>query len=143
MSSILEERVRTGCELYHEGLARQILFSGGPGVGEVHETEGMRRRALELGVPATAIFVDLDGVDTESTAINTLRMGQSQKWSQILAVSQFFHLPRIKLAFHRQGSEVYTVPARRLYHFRYLPYSMLREVAAWWVYYVRPITGQS
>ena len=139
LSSILEERVRTGCELYHEGLAPQILFSGGPGVGDVHETEGMRQRALELGVPAAAIFVDENGVDTESTAKNTLRIGQSQKWNRILAVSQFFHLPRIKLAFHRQGSEVYTVPAKRIYRFRYLPYFMLREVAAWWLYYVRPM----
>ena len=139
LSSILEERVRTGCELYHQGLAPQILFSGGPGVGEVYETEGMRRRALELGVPVTAIFVDEKGVDTESTAINTLSIGQLQRWHRILAVSQFFHLPRIKLAFHRQGSEVYTVPAKQLYRFRYLPYFMLREVAAWWLYYVRPL----
>lgn len=139
LSSILEERVLTGCELYHQGLAPQILFSGGPGVGDIHETQGMRRRALELGVPAAAISIDLNGVDTESTAINTLRMGQSQKWDRILAVSQFFHLPRIKLAFHRQGTEVYTVPAKRLYYFRYLPYFMLREVAAWWWYYIRPL----
>ena len=139
LSSILEERVRTGCELYHQGLAPQILFSGGPGVGDIHETEGMRRRALELGVPATAISVDLNGVDTASTAINTLRIGQSRKWNRIIAVSQFFHLPRIKLAFHRHGSEVYTVPAKRLYYFRYLPYFMLREVAAWWLYYIRPM----
>ena len=139
LSSILEERVRTGCELYHQGLAHQILFSGGPGVGEVHETEGMRRHALELGVPATAILIDPNGVDTESTAINTLRIGQSRKWNRIIAVSQSFHLPRIKLAFHRQGSEVYTVPAKRLYYFRYLPYFILREVAAWWLYYIRPM----
>ena len=139
LSSILEERVRTGCELYHQGLAPQILFSGGPGIGSVHETEGMRLRAMELGVPDTAIAMDSNGLDTDSTAINTLRMGQSRSWRRILAVSQFFHLPRIKLAFHRQGSEVYTVPAKRIYHFRYLPYFMLREVAAWWLYYVRPL----
>jgi uncharacterized SAM-binding protein YcdF (DUF218 family) len=105
----------------------------------VYEAEGMRQRALELGVPETAILVDLDGIDTESTAANTVRMGHLLKWNRIMAVSQFFHLPRIKLAFHRQGSEVYTVPARRLYLFRYLPYFMLREIAAWWLYYVRPL----
>lgn len=143
LSSILEERVLTGCELYHEGFAREILFSGGPGVGPVREADGMRRRALELGVPAAAIFVDYNGLDTESTAINTLRIGQLRPWNRILAVSQFYHLPRIKLAFHRQGSEVYTVPARRIYRFRYLPYFMLREIAAWWLYYVRPlVTGR-
>ena len=71
LSSILEERVLTGCELYHQGLAPQILFSGGPGVGDIHETQGMRRRALELGVPAAAISIDLNGVDTESTVLHS------------------------------------------------------------------------
>ncbi len=139
LSSVLEERVRTGCELYRSGLARRVLFSGGPGVGGVHETEAMRHRALELGVAPDDITLDRDGLDTESTAINTLHLGQTRGWKRVLAVSQFFHLPRIKLAFHRHGSEVYTVPAVRLYQLRYLPYFMLREVAAWWLYYVRPL----
>lgn len=139
LSAVLEERVRTGCELYHSGLARHILFSGGPGVGDVHETVAMQRRAIELGVAAADITLDRHGLDTESTAINTLALGQPRGWKRILAVSQFFHLPRIKLAFHRHNSEVYTVPAVRLYQLRYLPYFMLREVAAWWVYYLRPL----
>lgn len=139
LSSVLEERVRTGCDLYHGGFARHLVFSGGPGVGDIHETLAMRERAIQLGVPAAAIVVDPNGLDTDSTAENTLQLARHRKWRRILAVSQFFHLPRIKLAFHRHGSEVYTVPAVRLYHLRYLPYFMLREVAAWWVYYVRPL----
>lgn len=139
LSSILEERVRTGCELYHQQLAPQILFSGGPGVGVIHETEGMRRRALELGVPDSAIICDINGLDTDATVTNALRLGRERGWTRILAVSQFYHLPRIKLTFHRYGSEVYTVPAMRLYEIRYMPYFMVREVAAWWVYYLRPL----
>ncbi len=139
LSSALEERVRTGVDLYHSGLAPHILFSGGPGVGEIHETVAMRNRAVELGVPAAAITLDPDGWDTDLTAENTLQLARQHKWNRILAVSQFFHLPRIKLAFHRHGSEVYTVPAQRIYQLRYLPYFMLREVAAWWVYYIRPL----
>lgn len=139
LSSILEERVRTGCELYRSGLASHLVFSGGPGVGQVHETEAMRNRALELGVPTAAITLDREGLDTESTTINTLRLADRNGWKRILAVSQFYHLPRIKLAFHRRGSEVYTVPSVRIYQFRYMPYFMLREVAAWWVYYLRPL----
>ena len=139
LSSALEERVRTGCELYHSGLASHILFSGGPGTGQIHETVGMQRRAIQLEVPAEAITLDPDGWDTDLTAENTLRLASQHQWRRILAVSQFYHLPRIKLAFHRHGSEVYTVPSIRLYQLRYLPYFMLREVAAWWVYYVRPL----
>lgn len=139
LSSILEERVRTGCELYHQRLAPQILFSGGPGVGAIHETEGMRRRAVELGVPDSAIICDTDGLDTDATVTNTLRLARERGWTRMLAISQFYHLPRIKLTFHRYGAEVYTVPAMRLYEIRYMPYFILREVAAWWVYYLRPL----
>lgn len=139
LSLVVEERVRTGCQLYAEGLVGHILFSGGPGVGAVHETDAMRRRALELGVPAAAILLDPDGWDTDRTAENTLRLCRRHGWKRILAVSQFFHLPRIKLAFHRHGSEVYTVPSVQLNRLRYLPYFMAREVAAWWVYYLRPL----
>ncbi|MES2789489.1 MAG: YdcF family protein [Planctomycetota bacterium] len=139
LSSALEERVLTGCELYRTGLAPHIVFSGGPGVGEIHETAAMRQRALELGVPSEAITLDSDGWDTDSTAENVVELIRRRKWKRVLAVSQFFHLPRIKLAFHRHGSEVYTVPSVRRYQLRYLPYFMLREVAAWWVYYVRPL----
>jgi vancomycin permeability regulator SanA len=139
LSWTLEERVRMGCELYHQGLADEIVFSGGPETESVHEAEGMRLRAIELGVPAAAIHVDLDGLDTESSVINMLRMAPERNWYRILAVSQFFHLPRIKLTFHRHGSEVYTIPARRLRRIPNEPYTMLREVAAWWAYYVRPL----
>ena len=139
LSLVVEERVRTGCELLEQGLARHIVFSGGPGAGAIHETAAMRRRSLELGVAAEAIVLDPDGWDTDMTAANTLRLCQEHGWKRILAVSQFFHLPRIKLAFHRHGSEVYTVPSLQLYRLRYLPYFMLREVAAWWVYYLRPL----
>lgn len=138
LSSILEERVRTGCALYHQQLAPRILFSGGPGKGQIHETSAMRRRALELGVPAEVILLDPTGMDTESTAITSIRLAREQGWRKILAVSQFYHLPRIKLAFHRHGAEVYTVPATPVYRFRALPYFMAREVAAWWLYYIRP-----
>lgn len=139
LSAIVEERVQTGCELYHRGLARHLVLSGGPGTGAVHETEGMRQRALALGVPDAALTLDRDGLDTDSTARNLVRLSRQSGWTRIMAVSQFFHLPRIKLAFHRRGTEVYTVPARRLFWFRALPYFMLREVAAWWLYYLRPL----
>jgi hypothetical protein len=42
-SDALADRVRTACELYKEGLAPKLIFSGGPGDGAVHETEAMKR----------------------------------------------------------------------------------------------------
>ena len=50
-----------------------------------------------------------------------------------------YHLPRIKLAYQRDGWEVFTVPAKESYLLRQMPYNMAREVAAMWVYYLRPL----
>jgi hypothetical protein len=62
--------------------------------------------------------------------------------SRILVVSHFYHLPRVKLAYQRDGWNVYTVPANESYLLGKLPYNMAREVAALWVYFFRPLGAQ-
>lgn len=141
VSDALADRVRTGCELYRDGLAERIIFSGGPGDGDVHETEGMRAMALELGVPAQAITLDVDGLNTSATVSNTCAMFQDLGIRRVLAVSHFYHLPQIKMSYQRQGLEVYTVPAKESYTLTAMPYFMARETAALWVYYFRPLAG--
>jgi hypothetical protein len=59
----------------------------------------------------------------------------------VLAVSHFYHLPRIKLAFQREGRDVFTVPAEQTEPLVGLPRYMLREVAALWMYYLLPLAS--
>jgi vancomycin permeability regulator SanA len=139
-SEALADRVRTACQLYREGLVKRLVFSGGPGDGATHETEAMRRLALCLGVPDQAILLDHDGRNTAATVQNTVAtIGKGR----VLAVSEFYHLPRIKLAYQRAGLEVYTVPAQPSRLGRALaPKSVLREVPAFWYYYLRAVVGR-
>ena len=125
--SPLYDRVRTACELYAQGLAPKLLFSGGPG-----EPAMMRRYALKHGVPARAIVEDDAGVNTESTVRNTVGMTRGR----ILAVSHFYHLPRIKMTFQRYGSDVFTVPSGTT-DYAIMPFQLAREDAAFWTYYLR------
>jgi vancomycin permeability regulator SanA len=141
-SDALADRVRTACNLYRNGTVKKLLFSGGPGDGPVHETEGMKRMAVQLGVKPEDILLDAHGVNTQATVKNTEAVFQQLHASRILVVSHFYHLPRIKLAYHREGWEVYTVPAKESYLLRQMPFNMAREVAALWVYYFRPLTGK-
>jgi vancomycin permeability regulator SanA len=141
-SDALADRVRTACNLYRNGTVKKLLFSGGPGDGSIHETEGMKRMAIQLGVKPDDILLDAHGVNTQATVKNTEAVFQQLHASRILVVSHFYHLPRIKLAYHREGWEVYTVPAKESYLLRQMPYNMAREVAALWVYYFRPLTGK-
>jgi len=131
LSSSLADRMRTGCELYRAGLAPRILFSGGPGDGAIHETEAMRRFAIAQGIPAAAITLDPQGINTESTVRNTARSGP-----RILAVSHSYHLPRIKMTYQRYGVDVYTVPARTS-SVTPVAYNVARESIAFWAYYFR------
>jgi len=123
----LADRVRTACDLYRDGLAPRLLFSGGPG-----EPESMRQYAMKRGVPASAIIEDPAGLNTEATVRNTVEMSRGR----ILAVSHFYHLPRIKMTFQRYGSEVYTVPSETTMY-ALMPYQLAREDAAFWAYYLR------
>ncbi len=131
-SQSLVDRVRTATRLYHADLAPRLLLSGGPGDGAVHETEAMRDLALADGVPADAITLDRDGLSTWATVGNT---GPGR----VLAVSHFYHLPRIQLAYRSSGRRAFTVPADETYTVRQTPYLVLREVAGFWWYYLRSL----
>jgi uncharacterized SAM-binding protein YcdF (DUF218 family) len=139
LSDALADRVKTGCELFREGRAPRIIFSGGPGDGAIHETESMRRRALELGVPSEAILLDKQGLNTRATVRNSRDLFAREGTRDALGVSHFYHLPRLKLEAQRAGINLYTVPARQSRIPQQTPWSVCREVVALWVYYLHPL----
>jgi len=141
LSAALSDRVRSACDLYHEGLVAHLIMSGGPGRGDVHETEAMRDFAVELGVPSDSILIDSMGLSTDETVTNTVPLFRQHGFTRVLAVSHFFHLPRIKLAYQRAGVDVFTVPARQKNRLPNRHFMMVREVVALWAYYARPLTG--
>jgi uncharacterized SAM-binding protein YcdF (DUF218 family) len=137
LSDALQDRIRTACDLYRAGLAKRLVLSGGKGDGPITEAEAMRNYALKHGVHSEDIFVDNEGVNTEATVRNTAPLFQQWHARRVLAVSHFYHLPRVKLAYQRAGVEVWTVPARQGRLLGQIPYNMAREVAAFWDYYVK------
>ena len=139
VSDALADRMRTGCKLYHDGLASMLILSGGPGDGAIHETQAMLAMAMDLQVPEEAIMLDAQGVSTQATVKNTVAAFRHLGIGSALAVSHFYHLPRIKMSYQRQGWEVYTVPAIERYQLSAMPKFILREIAALWVYYLRPL----
>jgi uncharacterized SAM-binding protein YcdF (DUF218 family) len=140
VSDALADRVRTGCELYLDGLTGRIIFSGGPGDGDVHQTEAMRKMAVELGVPAEAVILDRDGLSTRATVRNTCEMFEKLGVRHVLAVSHFYHLPRVKMSYQRQDVEVYTIPARQSSTLAATAYLVAREIAALWVCHFKSLT---
>ncbi|MBW8017068.1 MAG: YdcF family protein [Planctomycetes bacterium] len=139
MSDALTDRTVTGCNLYLKGFAPKIIFSGGPGPGAVGETEAMKKRALEMGVPEKDIIIDTDGLNTKKTVENTSEIFQNLSFEKVIAVSHYYHLPRIKMTYQRHQYQVLTVPAKESRYLLKTPQYLLREVAALWVYYLRPL----
>lgn len=133
-SDALADRMNTAIALYHESKAPLPFLSGGPGDGAFHETDVMQGMAVAQGVPVEAILLDRDGWNTAATVRNAAQKLGLEKSSRVLAVSHFYHLPRIKMAFQAEGVEAFTVPAKENYLLTKMPIFMAREVVAYWAY---------
>ena len=139
-SLTLANRVITASELYRQGFADAIVMTGGIEPIGFDETVVMRDLAVQLGVPSDAIILDPDGHNTDASVANTARIFDDNGMRRILAVSQFYHLPRIKLAYARAGVDVWTVPARTILVPRTWAI-VAREIPAFWLYYLRAVVA--
>ena len=143
-SQALTDRTKTAIQLYKEHRAPILIFSGGPGDGQVSEPQAMRNLALEQGVPDSAIILDEQGLNTDLTVAHTIKILQDRHMKTALAVSNAYHLPRIKLAFSRAIpgtgiADVYTVPAHEDQPLSARSFFIAREIVALWDYYLRPL----
>jgi uncharacterized SAM-binding protein YcdF (DUF218 family) len=135
-SIVLAERVVRASELYRAGLADTVVMTGGIEPTGFDETVVMRDLAVSLGVPARAILLDPTGINTLASVEGTAEILRGRGLSTVLAVSQPYHLPRIKLAYARSGLDVWTVPAKATI----VPRTgaiVAREIPAFWLYYLR------
>ena len=138
-STSLNDRMTTAIQLYKDHLVGRLLVSGGVGESGFNEAIVMRDIAVKAGVPARHVAVDSNGVSTSATVADTVPFFGADGWRRILAVSQFYHLPRIKLAYQRAGWNVLTVPAGTSTPIPQTPYSVVREIPAFWVYYLEAV----
>ena len=138
-STSLNDRMTTAIRLYKDHLVKRILVSGGVGDSGFNEAIVMRDIAVKAGVPAHDVVIDSNGVSTNATVADTVPFFGADGWTRVLAVSQFYHLPRIKLAYQRAGWNVLTVPAGTSTPIPQTPYSVVREIPAFWVYYLEAV----
>jgi vancomycin permeability regulator SanA len=138
-STSLHDRMTTAIQLYNDGLVKHLIVSGGVGDSGFNEAIVMRDMAVDAGVSPEDIAVDSNGVNTTATVVDTVPFFDEDGWRRVVAVSQFYHLPRIKLAYQRAGWNVLTVPAGTSKPIKENPYLVMREIPAFWVYYLRAV----
>ena len=119
-NSELERRVVKAVELYQEGLAPELLFTGSD-TGGGCEAEVMKEEAVKMGVPAEKIFVETRAVDTITNARYSVQLMKEHGWKSAILVSNPYHLQRGKWLFEANpGIEIQTAacatPEDPLYH---------------------------
>jgi vancomycin permeability regulator SanA len=132
----LQARLDKTIELYRRGLFADAIVSGGVGAEGFDEAVVMKEYLVDRGLPAERVHVDSLGNDTYLTAKHAARLMSERKWRRAIAISQYFHRPRTKLALQRFGIEtVYTAHAD-FFELRDL-YSTVREVFSYCSYQLR------
>lgn len=132
----LAARLDRAVRLYREGLCPVIIVSGGVGKEGVDEAAAMAGYLFRHGVPERAVILDASGVNTAATARFAARWLSENDGSSILAVSQYFHLPRTSLALERQGVPAVGTACADWLEWRDL-FSVPRELAALVLYALR------
>jgi uncharacterized SAM-binding protein YcdF (DUF218 family) len=101
-------RMVRGIQLYFEGRAKKILFSGGiVGRATVSEASVMNQEARRLRVPPEDILLEKKSKNTHDQAIEVKKIAEPLQMKSILLVTSFSHMKRALMAFEQLGFKVY------------------------------------
>lgn len=90
-SSMLEDRLLRGIELYHSGVAPKLLMSGDHGTESYNEVGVMKEFAIAHGVPSEDIFMDHAGFSTYESVYRAQAIFGVDR---MVIVTQGYHLSR-------------------------------------------------
>lgn len=92
------ERIRRAVELFQQGYAPIVIISAGTRVQEggddLPEAEVMRRQAIALGLPETALRIEAQSQSTFQNAYYTAAISQAHQFTSILLVTSTYHSRR-------------------------------------------------
>ena len=110
-SPVLRARLDHGLDLYRQDMAPYIITTGGSGK-DPHYSEGGVGHAYLLahGVPDEALIEETQGGDTDQSAERVAVIMHANGLRTCLAVSDAYHLFRVKRLMDRQGVACFTSP---------------------------------
>lgn len=111
------ERVSQAVELYRQGYAPKLLLSGGPLAWQLSSAEWMKKQALTMGVPESAIIMEGQSRSTLENAEFTLPIVKEQRWESIILITSPTHTRRadrvFKKLFDQAHIDVITCPVQK------------------------------
>ncbi|AQR70234.1 hypothetical protein BZG29_19355 [Janthinobacterium sp. LM6] len=132
----LQARLDAALQQFQAHRAPRILVSGATGKEGFDEAASMARYLQSRGVPASAIIEDNQGWTTEATARNAAILMREHGWKTAMVATQYFHVPRFRLALTRSGIAVSGNVHAPYFELRDL-YSVPRETVGYAVYFIR------
>ncbi len=140
-SALLQARLDKALALRRLGYFDWVIVSGGIDPAGHDEAAVMRDYLLAHGVPDDRIIADNQGINTYESARHTVRIMREQKWDGVCAVTQYYHVPRARLALRHFGANEVSSGSARDFEWRDV-YHVAREVVgyAWYMcrHYDRP-----
>jgi SanA protein len=131
LSAMLSDRVATGVALYKAGKVKALLMTGDNSTLDYDEPTAMKRTAVQMGVPESAVVVDYAGRRTYDSCYRAQSIFQV---SSAILVTQNFHLDRALMLCNSLGVSAVGVGADYQrpngYAANSIMYSELRELPA-------------
>jgi uncharacterized SAM-binding protein YcdF (DUF218 family) len=110
-SPVYKARLDHAAELYRRSLAPIVITTGGSGA-DPHFSEGEvgREYLTSLGIPDSSLIAETQSPDTAESARRVATIMRANGMHTCLAVSDDYHMFRIKRMLGREGVTVYGSP---------------------------------
>ncbi|WP_293708775.1 MULTISPECIES: YdcF family protein [unclassified Stenotrophomonas] len=95
-SPVFEERIRHGLDLYRQGYAPKLIFTGGFGGARARfsESQVARRYALKQKIPAEAILIETKSRTTRQNLVEAKVLMKQNDLHKVIVVSDPLHMAR-------------------------------------------------
>jgi len=110
-SPVFRERINHAIDLYHNGYAPLIIFTGGKLEGDLYtESEVARQYAIDRGVAAQDILVETVSTSTAENLHYAGQIAADHNLATLIIVSDPLHMKRAMLIAQDLGLDAYSSP---------------------------------
>ena len=110
-SPVFRARLDHANDLFRRGLAPLLITTGGRASDPKFSEGGVGRDYLmRHGVPESALLAETEASDTSESAHTVAAMMRARQLKRCIAVSDAYHVFRIRKMLERQGMQVYLAP---------------------------------
>lgn len=140
-SPVFRARLDHTATLFRKNLASRILTTGGYGHDRRFSEAGVGKSYLEKqNIPGDCILTETSGLTTTDSLEKGIELLKLQKFTRVIAVSDGFHLFRIKQILRDHQITAYGSPAENSLiesNFKSRAWASLREVFVYTAYVIR------